>query len=297
MTKMRCFVHAIFFTILPAVIAKNRHFVKLQKPIAFEKWHRRCIHRNQQPRACFNSLDIRGGAELDDAISGAYDWTVNLGAPAALVAGAVIATVYDKSSSGALQTKGSDTQFVRLGKRLEQILLLSAFGFEVVSIFVTTITGTMLMSYGDRIASPFVNVDAAPNLANSPLGFLKENFEFEYLTSRITFLQGLLNWLGAIAIEFIMPNPGESAASRKMDKFGGFLLINIILIMLSFYNGHMNYYPNYFSMLSRWISVAWTRYVWRYPLRPMMILLGPSMIYTAFLGYEAFTAKSDDDDD
>lgn len=209
----------------------------------------------------------------------------------------MIATVYDKSSSGALQTKRSDTQFVRLGKRLEQILLLSAFGFEVVSIFVTTITGTMLMSYGDRIASPFVNVDAAPNLANSPLGFLKENFEFEYLTSRITFLQGLLNWLGAIAIEFIMPNPGESAASRKMDKFGGFLLINIILIILSFYNGHMNYYPNYFSMLSRWISVAWTRYVWRYPLRPMMILLGPSMIYTAFLGYEAFTAKSDDDDD
>ena len=94
MTKMRCFVHAIFFTILPAVIAKNRHLVKLQKPVAFEKWHRRCSHRNQQPRACFNSLDIRGGAELDDAISGAYDWTVNLGAPAALVAGETILMLY-----------------------------------------------------------------------------------------------------------------------------------------------------------------------------------------------------------
>eukprot|EP00592_Proboscia_alata_P007946 CAMPEP_0194353492 /NCGR_PEP_ID=MMETSP0174-20130528/1807_1 /TAXON_ID=216777 /ORGANISM="Proboscia alata, Strain PI-D3" /LENGTH=294 /DNA_ID=CAMNT_0039122063 /DNA_START=47 /DNA_END=931 /DNA_ORIENTATION=+ len=294
---MRCFVHTIFLNILPAVIANNHLPVKLQKPIAFENWHRRCSHRNQHPRACFNSLDIRGGAELNDVISGAYDWSCSLGAPAALVAGAVIATVYEKSSSGSLKTKESDTKFVRLGKRLEQILLLSAFGFEVVSIFVTTITGTMLMSYGDRIASPFVNVDAAPNLANSPLGFLKENFEFEYLTSRITFLQGLLNWLGAIAIEFIIPDPRESVASRKMDKFGGFLLINIILIMLSFYNGHMNYYPNYFMMLSRWISVAWTRYVWRWPLRPMMILLGPSMIYTTFLGYEAFTAKSDDDDD
>jgi len=94
MTKMKCFVHTIFLNILPAVIANNHLPVKLQKPIAFENWHRRCSHRNQHPRACFNSLDIRGGAELNDVISGAYDWSCSLGAPAALVAGETILMLY-----------------------------------------------------------------------------------------------------------------------------------------------------------------------------------------------------------
>jgi hypothetical protein len=74
---------------------------------------------------------------------GAYDWCVNLCAPSALVAGAVIATIYENIGSGALDIRAdSDTRWVMFGKRITRLLLLSAFAFEVLSIFVTTVTGT-----------------------------------------------------------------------------------------------------------------------------------------------------------
>jgi hypothetical protein len=96
-------------------------------------------------------LVLRGGGNavspgvphISDLAMGAYEWCVNLCAPSALVAGAVIATIYENIGSGALDIRAdSDTRWVMFGKRITRLLLLSAFAFEVLSIFVTTVTGT-----------------------------------------------------------------------------------------------------------------------------------------------------------
>ena len=80
---------------------------------------------------------------------------------------------------------------MRQAKKLVKFLLVTSFALQVLSIFTTTITGTMLLSVGDNWGKWTPKVAGA----NSPMGFLQENFEFEYLTSRISFVQGLFNWL------------------------------------------------------------------------------------------------------
>jgi uncharacterized membrane protein len=187
---------------------------------------------------------LRGGSatsevvpEIADLATGAYDWCINLGAPSALVAGAVVATIYEAMSSGNLDLDPDDTKWVALGKKLTRMLLLTAFAFETISIFVTTVTGTMLMS---RPPHSMVNL-ASVTTDTTPLSFLSDNFEFEYLTSRITFLQGLLNWLAAIGMAHVIPN-GESVATRKMNMFIASMLFTAIFVMLAFYNAHMDFH-------------------------------------------------------
>jgi hypothetical protein len=97
-----------------------------------------------------------------------WEWTANLGAPAALVAGAVLATMASERES--MSPKKSDKRIVRIAKKMARFLLISSFGLEVISIFVTTVTGTMLLSHGDTSG-------ALKSLAfNSPLGFLMHNW-------------------------------------------------------------------------------------------------------------------------
>lgn len=102
-----------------------------------------------------------------------------MGNPSALVAGAVIATIYENIGSGALDIdRENDTRAVIFGKRCCRLLLLSAFGLEVLSIFVTTVTGTMLLSHSEAsldaiMPSKMVNKDS------TPLSFFHDNFEFE----------------------------------------------------------------------------------------------------------------------
>lgn len=141
-----------------------------------------------------------------------------------LVAGAVIATIYENIGSGALDIhRRKDTKWVMLGKRICRLLLLSAFALEVLSIFVTTVTGTMLLAHTQEALDAMVPTHMV-NKDTTPLSFLHDNFEFEYLTARITFLQGLLNWLGAIALGHILPS-GESVDSRVMNQFIGLSLL------------------------------------------------------------------------
>ena len=125
----------------------------------------------------------------------AYEWCMNLGEPSALIAGAVIATIYENIGNGDLDIMPEDSTITKFKKRLTASLLLSAFGLEVVAIFVTTVTGTMLLSRHLHEMDHVVPVTEH----TTPLAFMRENFEFEYLTARIAFLQGLLNWLAAIA--------------------------------------------------------------------------------------------------
>jgi len=247
----------------------------------------------QKRKMCQNNLakcvatSLRGGGSAD-LISSSYDWAVNLGAPAALVAGAVVATLYEKKGSSDLVAKTTDAKWVVYGKRSAMGLLLMAFALELVSIFVTTVTGTMLLSVSAKAMEKY------DTTMESSLVFLKENFEFEYLTSRITFLQGLLCWIGGIAIDFAIPNDGVGPAAIKMNKAIAGFLATTIFMMLSFYNGHMSFYENYADMLSQWVVVTWKRYIWRWPMRPASVLIVPAILYTTYWSLEAFFAEPDE---
>ena len=147
-------------------------------------------------------------------------------------------------------------------KRLTRVLLLSAFDLEVLSIFVTTVTGTMFMSRTLDFMDEIVPVTED----TTPLQLLRDNFEFEYLTARITFLQGLLNWIAAIALGHIVPS-GENKDARTMNKFIGGALFTSIVVMLSFYNRHMTFYKNYGHMLARWVGVLAKQFIFVLPIQ------------------------------
>mmetsp|Transcript_9520 Transcript_9520/g.18300 ORF Transcript_9520/g.18300 Transcript_9520/m.18300 type:complete len:370 (-) Transcript_9520:1296-2405(-) len=231
-------------------------------------------------------IALRGG-EVSELATGAYEWCMNLGGPSALVAGAVIATIYENIGSGALDIDTQkDSKWETLGKRVARLLLLSAFALEVLSIFVTTVTGTMLLSHTEASLDALCPTSMV-NKFTTPLSFLHDNFELEYLTARITFLQGLLNWLGAIALAHILPS-GGSADSRAMNQFIGLSLILLMVVMMAFYNNHMNFYPNYATMLARWAQVCWQQFVWTWPPRPSIVFSVPLLCKTLQVGYLAF---------
>ena len=210
---------------------KNDHVIAVGKEdISFKHFGRKVIFGKSPslflttsspspPTGTSTALALRGG-EVSEIATSAYDWCTNLGNPSALVAGAVVATMYENIGSGDLDIQEQDTRVVRFGKRLTRVLLLSAFALEVMSIFVTTVTGTMLLSQTEDDLDALVSVTKD----TTPLSFLHDNFTFEYLTARITFLQGLLNWIVAIAITHILPS-GESREMRPMNKFIGSSLI------------------------------------------------------------------------
>lgn len=227
-------------------------------------------------------LGLRGGGgDVSEFVGTAYDWCVNLGAPAALVAGAVVATLYENIRGGQLETFQGDSAYVKVAKKTTSMLLLSAFALQIVSIFVTTVTGTMLLS-GD--------FSAMETTATTGLGFLRENFEFEYLTSRLSFLQGLLNWLAGVALEHTIPRRGEGKAARHMDLFVAYSLSTLVILLLSFYNAHMTFYDNYFQMVLRWVTVTLTRYTRTF--RPLMFLYIPFFLVSVSKGYQALSDSS-----
>lgn len=173
----------------------------------------------------FDLVRLRGGNSDDTFAAEAFDWCSNLGAPAALVAGAVLATL--SATREDLSPRKADNGFIRLAKKLCRALLLSSFALEIFCIFVNTVTGTMLLSHGDIPAGIHAGVHY-----HSPMGFLNHNHEFEYLTSRVTFLQGLLNWLLAVALDVFVPKHGESEAARRMNLFTSSSLISMIILMV-----------------------------------------------------------------
>ena len=235
-----------------------------------------------------DSLQAAQDLVSDDTLAmEAFEWCSNLGGPSALVAGAVLATL--SQTRGDLAPCRSDPQWVRISKKLCRALLLSSFAMEIVCIFVTTVTGTMLLSHGDSPAGWHAGIHY-----HSAMGFLNHNHEFEYLTSRVTFLQGLLHWLAAVALEVIIPKQGEGAAAKKMNQFICSSLVAIILMIISFYNGHMTFYNNYAEMLCRYTLVTLRRFFVRWPVRPMSVLSGPAFMVAGVLGWRAFHAPPDD---
>lgn len=154
-----------------------------------------------------------------------WQWTANLGAPEALVSGAVLATMVGARED--MAPKKSDSRCIRFVKKLCYFLLLSSFGLEVISIFVTTVTGNMLLSVGDSLTLRNMN-------SNSPMGYLAHNRKFEYLTARIAFLQGLFHWLASVALELMIPRKEENVTAHRMNLFTASALGTILLSMMSF---------------------------------------------------------------
>lgn len=115
---------------------------------------------------------LRGGAEFTEMelADAAFEWCANLGAPAALVGGAVLATLSETRE--AMAPKRTDSQQLRLFKQLQRFLLMSAFALEIVSIFATTVTGTMLLSEGDRPTGTGVGTHYVSPMVGSFSAFL-----------------------------------------------------------------------------------------------------------------------------
>jgi hypothetical protein len=231
----------------------------------------------------------------------AQEWSANLGAPAALVAGAVLATMIEGRET--MSTKTSDTVNVRILKKLCRVLLLSSFALEIISIFVTTVTGTVLLSHGDAAALLAAAKKGGSALVkksfdySSPIGFLMHNFEFEYLTSHFAFLQGLFHWLASVAIEILIPRPDDTKSTKLMNRFTASSLCTILVAMLSFLNRHLTFYGNYPQMLRRYFTVCFYHFFW--PLRPLTTLLIPMSVWTLVLGVRAVvtTARLDETDE
>lgn len=151
------------------------------------------------------------------------------------------------------------------------------------------VTGTCLLS---RTADSIMTSNA---VIDTPLELLRENFEFEYLTAQITFLQGLLNWLAAIGLGHILPSTEVTAISPPEDALNRFIacsLGTLILLMISFFNSHLTFYNNYPSMLLRWCEVTYHRYfgvLSHSPTTPLSLVLLPLLLTSFFYGYKALT--------
>eukprot|EP00592_Proboscia_alata_P020020 CAMPEP_0194429116 /NCGR_PEP_ID=MMETSP0176-20130528/43724_1 /TAXON_ID=216777 /ORGANISM="Proboscia alata, Strain PI-D3" /LENGTH=310 /DNA_ID=CAMNT_0039241889 /DNA_START=49 /DNA_END=981 /DNA_ORIENTATION=- len=243
------------------------------------------------PKAlCMKPL-VAGGIELSgllyDSTSTALDawgWTANLGAPAALVGGAVLATLSETRDR--MIPEKSDKKWIRVLKLTCRFLLLSSFALEVASIFVSTVTGSVLLGHGAQSTAKSILG------YTSPLGLMRHHHEFEYLTIQIGFLQGLMHWLAAVGIDMLIPQENEKASSRKMNMFMASLIGTLISWILAFYNNNLSFYSDYAEMLKRCASLFVKRYiVW--PIRPMSLLYVPGFFVTLVLGWRALSSLSE----
>lgn len=227
---------------------------------------------------------------LYDSTSTAFDaweWTANLGAPAALVAGAVLVTLSETRQD--MAPRRGDANWVRVVKLMTRFLLLSSFAFEVVSIFVSTVTGTVLLSHNE------VSKAAKAVGYGSPLGLLHHHHEFEYLTIQVGFLQGLIHWLTAVGLEFIIPKDMETLSARRMNRFMASCLFTLVVWIMAFYNHHLTFYSDYLGMIRRYAVLFAGRYFGKF--RPMSLLYVPASLISIFLGWKAFNTDPELDDD
>jgi hypothetical protein len=239
-----------------------------------------------------------------DIVNEANSWLMNLGGPAALVAGAVVATLYENMKSGDLEVKeGEDSRMVTIMKKTTKLLLLSAFACEVMCIFVSFVTGTMLLSRSNKMIMD-IHTTAAETVKQlsslslqaisepTPLSFLRTHYEFEYLICRITFLQGLFNWVAGIALGHATPSDSETEGTRRLNTFVAWSIVSCMILMLSFFNTHMTFYNNYFHMISRFLTVVTHRFLLRWPPRPLIFVFVPSVVMSLYTGYKAFRDDS-----
>ena len=167
---------------------------------------------------------------------------------------------------------------------------MTSFALEVLSIFVSTVTGTVLLSHGEQVAKKMVGYVA-------PLELLHHHHELEYLGIQIGFLQGLFNWLAAVALDQLIPEPNETTSAKRMNKCMAACIVTLMFWIQAFYNHHLTFYADYFGVLKRYLFLFAKTYIWRWPIRPMALLYIPSTIGSIVLAWRAFASPPDEDDD
>jgi len=75
------------------------------------------------------------------------------------------------------------------------------------------------------------------------------------------------------------------------------MLASTMVLMISFYNSHMTFYPNYTAMLSRWFVVTFNRFLYQWPPRPLALVFVPLLALTMVFGYEAFDTKEQEEEE
>lgn len=124
-----------------------------------------------------------------------------------------------------------------------------------------------------------------------------QHHRFEFLTTQIFFLQGLFNWLAAVAVELVLPKKRETNSARRMNRCLAAWLTTMIVWMLAFYNHHLSFYADYATMLWRWGGLFIKQYFTEWPLRPMSFVYVPSIGYSLWLTWKAFRDDHEDDEE
>jgi len=219
------------------------------------------------------SLGIRGGGAVEtNAIAEAAGWMIGMRTPATLVAGSALSSFM--AFSGELACDKSDPFVVKALKRWCLVLLFSSFFFEVFVIFAGTVTSTWLLAVGDDDASKVSHTAVINPMASSVMGFLHRELEFEYVTIRLFFLQGLLCWLSGVAFKFLLPsfNPETPKADKELAKFYSRGLVALVLMMVHYFQRHQNFYKSYFHMCARFAVLLAHRLRDQLPLRnPVLV--------------------------
>lgn len=120
---------------------------------------------------------------------------------------------------------------------------------------------------------------------------------FEYLTTQICFLQGLFNWLAAVAIELVLPKAKETESANRMNRCLAAWLTSMIVWMLAFYNHHLSFYSDYATMLWRWSALFVKNYFFERPIRPLSLIYIPAMGYSAWMTWKAFRSAPELDEE
>ena len=242
----------------------------------------------------------------------AYEWSVNIGTPATLVAGAALATLLEGGLSEGLRLRPDDEVWVRKAKKLCLLMLVLAFSTEICVVFMSTVMGTVLLTGGRADLSAGGSRWAAFDpVADSPIGLLHREMEFEYLAIGIGFVQGLLNWLVAIGLRFVVQradavNDGHHEISKESRYlFLGMALSTaaLVLFLLSFYNQHLDVRGNYFTTVRRLAVLFCQKYLTppdlSYPPQPLPLLMLPVLAMALYCFVQSFeiTPRRDHADD
>jgi len=264
---------------------KSRKFRILEsspKNIQQQRSHHQPVLSAFRLPSVFGTVEFRD-VLYDDTSSAfdAWEWTSNMGAPAALIAAAVLVTL-SETRAGTTINK-TDEPWTRFLKRMMRFSLMTSFALEVTSIFVGNMTGSMLLGHGAQTC--------AKKMAGycSALQLLHHHFEFEYLIVQISFLQGLIHWLFAVICELLLEKTGETAPDAWLNKCLASWLFSLVLFIMAFYNDHINFYSDYASMIRRFFVLLFKNYRFR----PMSLMYLPSLFYSFVLTWKAF---SDDDE-
>jgi len=228
----------------------------------------------------------------------AYEWTINIGTPATLVAGAALATLLETSLSQGLKLDPTDPHWLRATKKACVLLLLLAFGTEICVVFMSTVLGTVLLTGGSADPGTGGQRWGSFNpVADSAMGLLHREMEFEYLFISVGFVQGLLNWLLAIGMRFAVQAAEDDRdivhiESRQLQIGITLSIAALGLFLLSFYNQHLDFKGNYLHVLGRLCYLFFQKYLtpassW-WPPQPIPLLMLPIVVMALVAFGQAF---------